>query len=175
MVSPWLTVSIRSISSSCSTRRRALNVLLERAMVVESPSFLISLTKPKYLIRYITIVPFYKTRRKTFRRTALDYFITAMFLAVFVWAFFFGSKWGDMHYTSMGDDPGLISEINMQVILAPLILIYELFQLVILPGKTRLKYLPWRFWLALFVFMVYKKIKTGIQEYKNWRSNPHHE
>lgn len=180
MVSPWLTVSIRSISSSCSTRRSPVNILFERAMVVESLGFFVSLTKT-YIV-YKVFMFCAKLRRKrnirfgcgvqrTFKRTNVDYIITIMFIIAFIYAFFFASFHpmkdadGNIIYKKMDDGTfRTIAEINAQVFIAPIVLIYEMFQLFVLPGKTRLKYLPWRFWTALLIFIIYKKIKDGIDE-----------
>lgn len=144
--------------------------------MVESVSFF-SLTITKYFIDYITIVPFYKSVQKTFRVTKLDYFVTIVAFIVFIYAFFFASfqpvKDADGNITYYMEPDGSmkpVTDINVQVFIAPLILIYEMFQLTILPGKTRLRYLPWRFWTALFIFSIYKKIKDGIKEYREWRN-----
>jgi hypothetical protein len=122
-------------------------------------------------------VPFYKSVQKTFRVTKLDYFVTIVAFIVFIYAFFFASfqpvRDADGNIVYHMEPDGHMkpyTTLNMQVYIAPFVLIYEMFQLTILPGKTRLRYLPWRFWTALFIFSIYKKIKDGIKEYREWRS-----
>jgi len=149
--------------------------LLGRATVVESDIFF-SFTKPKYFIDYITIVPFYKPIQKTFKVTKFDYLVTTVAFIVFIYAFFFASFHpikdtdGNIIYQIGADGREQpILDIDVQVFIVPIIIIYEMLQLTILPGKTRLKNLPWRFWTALFIFSIYKKIKDGREEYRQWR------
>jgi hypothetical protein len=71
-----------------------------------------------------------------FQRSRLDYIVTSIMLISFVWAFFIGSKWGDIHGQT-NPDPAAASYVNLWVMIGPLVIIYEMFQLYVLPGKRR--------------------------------------
>lgn len=103
-----------------------------------------------------------------FRRTKYDYIFTFFLIIVFLWAFFLGSKWGDLHYTS-SDDPASISEVNMVAYLAPFLIIYYMFVLYVLPGKRKLSETPKKLILIRVILMIKKKTHDGIQDYQRWR------
>lgn len=107
-----------------------------------------------------------------FIRTRLDYGITIMFLVVFTFTFFFMSSFGDLHYSSSSagsNDPAFLGDVNMQVYLGPLILIYEAFQLYVLPGKKRIREIDKRLVIFKFRTAIRKKLQEGIDEYHEWR------
>lgn len=103
-----------------------------------------------------------------FIRTKLDYIVTTIMFASFVWAFFQGSIWGDLH-GSTNPDPASASYVNFWVIIGPIICIYEMFQLFVLPGKRRGRELPWRLYAQMAKEIIIGKIKSGMDEYRIWR------
>jgi len=103
-----------------------------------------------------------------FRRTRLDIIVTSVMFIAFIWAFFFGSKFGDLHYCT-NPDKATLSYINNFVLIAGIILIYEMFQLIVLPGRTRLREYDKRIVLLKMKILVRKKIDEGIEEYRHWR------
>lgn len=103
-----------------------------------------------------------------FRRTGLDYLMTTILLIAFLVAFFVFSAWGDLHGQT-NPDKASASRINDFVVIGPLILIYEMFQLVVLPGKRRGRELPWRLYGILFTDTIRQKFISGLHEYRSWR------
>jgi hypothetical protein len=88
----------------------------------------------------------------------------------FVWAFFFGSTWGDIHGQT-NPDPASASYVNMWVMLGPLIIIYEMFQLYVLPGKRRGRELPWGLYLQIAKEKIHEKLSSGMKEYHEWKKH----
>ena len=103
-----------------------------------------------------------------FVRTKLDYIVTLLLLISFLYAFFYGSIWGDIRGQSNPDDASA-SYVNLWVIVGPLVLVYEMFQLFVLPGKRRGRELPWRLYFQMTADVIKKKASSSFQEYKLWR------
>lgn len=76
---------------------------------------------------------------------------------------------GNIIYKKMPDGTlRTIPEMNMQVYLAPLILIYELFVICVFPGKIKLRSLPFKWYIFLIRIHIAMKIKEGLDEYRQW-------
>lgn len=121
-------------------------------------------------------MPFYKKREETFKNGKLDVFVFFIVLIVFIWAFFFGSfqplrdENGNITYFMEPDGHmRTLPTANMQIFIAPIIMVYEMIVLVILPGKKRGRYLPWTLWYCKYEYMIRIKCKEGIEEYREWR------
>jgi hypothetical protein len=80
----------------------------------------------------------------------LDYFVTIVFMIVFLWSFFIYP--------------------NMQIYIAPIVLIYEWFVITVLPGRTRLREVDKKILLFKLKLAVRKKIEEGIQDYYRWKN-----
>ena len=59
---------------------------------------------------------------------------------------------------------------NMQIYLSSIICVYEIIQITILPGKTRLRFIPMTFYVMVFIMQVKNKMCEGIDEYRRWRN-----
>ena len=79
----------------------------------------------------------------------LDYFITIVFFIVFYWSFFVYP--------------------NMQIFIAPLVLIYEWFVIYVIPGKQRLREIDKKILLFKLKLVIRKKLEEGKTEYHQWR------
>jgi len=104
-----------------------------------------------------------------FRVTKLDYAVTSFIFIAFLWSFFFGSKWGDQHFATMGNDPATITYMNLFVIFGSFILVYEMFQMFVLPGKRQGRELPWKLYFKIFRERIIHELRSGVQEYRDWR------
>lgn len=104
---------------------------------------------------------------KRFRTGKLDIFVVSVVFIVFMWAFFIDS------FTPMLDennetiiietDRGFytIPRINMQVFIAPLIMVYEMFVLIVFDGKLKGRELPWRLYYLSFKVRVLEKLREN--------------
>jgi hypothetical protein len=101
-----------------------------------------------------------------FVRTRLDYIVTILVLTMFLIAFFFLSDTTGMYQQSYTKRYYIVNDF---VIIGPIVLIYEMFQLFILPGKRRGRELPWRLYTQIAKETIIGKIKSGIKEYETWR------
>jgi|GEM_PF-2437490 len=106
------------------------------------------------------------------RVTRFDYFVFMVVIIVFTWAFFVDS------WKPLEDENGNIitdgygnsyPRINIQVFIAPLIAVYEIFLVCFLDGKAKLREIDWRLHITLFIGGVRNKIKNGKQEYIEWK------
>lgn len=98
-----------------------------------------------------------------------DYILFFLLLIIFLVSFFCWSSFGDLHYTSMYD-PSEHSQVNMAVYIIPIFLIAEMFSIVILRDKPRLREIDKKFYLILFIRMIKNKLHEGIDEYHQWRN-----
>lgn len=121
---------------------------------------------------------FYKKKEETFRNTKLDVFVFFVVLSVFIWAFFIDSwqplKDEDGNITYYTDPSGMkrtISTLNMQVFIAPIIMVYEFIVLIVFPGKKRGRYLPWCLWYCKLKYMAMIKWEEGMKDTKEWRKH----
>jgi len=81
----------------------------------------------------------------------LDYLVTIIFMIVFLWSFFIYP--------------------NMQIYIAPIVLIYEWCVITVLPGRTRLREVDKKILLFKLRLVIRKKKEEGIQDYLQWRMN----
>lgn len=120
-------------------------------------------------------MPFYKKRGETFKNGKLDVFVFFVVLIVFIWAFFFGSfkpatdENGNItYYIEPDGHMRTLPTANMQIFIAPIIMVYEMVVLVILPGKKRGRYLPWWLWSCLLEYKIKMKWKDGKEQTKEF-------
>lgn len=123
-----------------------------------------------------------------FRNSRIDFFVTTVAFIVFIYAFFFASFHpmldadGDIIYTKKSNGIPVyskvndgtyhtIQEINLQIFIAPIVLIYEMFVLIVLPGKPKLRELPWKIYRLQLKFIILDKLDEGLQELREWRSH----
>jgi len=130
-----------------------------------------------------------------FRVTKLDITITIIVFIVFFWAVFIDSftieknedgtpmksidqPYGSIYpYESNTPHPyyphnsigPYVTHMNMQFFIGPIILVYEMFQLIVLPGKRRGRELPWRLYIQIGKEKFRDKLRSGIQEYQTWK------
>lgn len=123
-------------------------------------------------------MPFYKKKQTVFKTTKLDIAVFLIVTCIFVWAFFFDSfrpliddEGNVTYYIDRNGCRQVVRTINLQVIIAPLIMTYEMVVLVLLNGKTRGRYLPWDLYYRLFCYKVKQKIKDGVNEYHEWKKH----
>lgn len=115
--------------------------------------------KHKYVTPYITFMPF--------RRTRLDYIITTIAFIMFYLAFFPLSSFIGINQPSYQKTFYIVNDL---VVIGPIILIYEWFQLIVLPGKRRGRELPWKLYKQILIEKITAKAKQGIDEYYYWRN-----
>ena len=112
---------------------------------------------------------------KRFRTTKLDIFVVTIVFIVFIWAFFIGSfnpvknETGEILEFETQRGYRTFPEINMQFFIAPIILVYEMFVLIVLDGKLKGRDLPWGLYWFTLKTLAENKLKEGIEEYKNWK------
>lgn len=115
-----------------------------------------------------------KKKSETFHFGKLDIIVTIIVLIVFYWALFFDSfipltdSNGSVmlhHYTG---EP--LVKINIQVIIAPIILCYEIL-LIRLEGKKRGRYIPWSFYYCILKYIIYLKYLEGKHLTKEYFDN----
>jgi len=106
------------------------------------------------------------------RITRFDYFVFMVVIIVFTWAFVFDS------WVPMKDENGDIitdeygnpyPRINIQVFIAPLIALYEIFLVCFLDGKPKLREINWRLQLVLFIKIFKDKLDEGKKLHQEWR------
>lgn len=98
-----------------------------------------------------------------FRTTHLDYAVTFIALGVFIWSIFDSFRLVEI-------SPGVYGTyVNSQFLIAPLILIYEAFQLIVLPGKPRLREIDKKMYLAIILNKVFTKLDEMKKEWYDWR------
>lgn len=113
---------------------------------------------------------FYKKKNTTFKTGKLDIIVTIIVFIVFIWAFFYDSfiplrnETGNIIYDSQGKP---VAKINAQVIIAPIILLYEMM-LMLLEGKPRGRYIQWSLLYRKLEYQVILKIKEGKQITKKY-------
>jgi len=113
-----------------------------------------------------------------FRVTKLDITITIIVFIVFFWATFIDSFRPELdsngepiinpYYPRDAPYP-YVTHYNMQMFIGSIILIYEMFQLIVLPGKRRGRELPWRLYTQIGKEKFRDKLRSGIQEYQTWK------
>ena len=125
-------------------------------------------------------MPFRLPEPKRFRLGRLDIFVVTIVITVFLWAFLIDSfrpvvngTGVPVTYIEHGIEK-MIPNINMQVYLGPIILIYEWFVLVVLDGKLKGRDLPWGLYYVTFKILIKNKFREGIEEYHIWRKNNKH-
>lgn len=59
---------------------------------------------------------------------------------------------------------------NYQIFISSIICVYEIFQITVLPGKTRIRFIPKMFYVMFFVMQVKNKMREGIEDYRQWRN-----
>jgi hypothetical protein len=150
-----------ALSISCLSPSSSVYTFLERAIVVYD-LFSLTRTNNSYIV-----YNYYHSMPQQASKT--DYFIFILLLIVFLISFFGWSSFGDLHYTSM-NDPTSHSEVNMAVYIIPLFLIAEMFSIVVLPGKPRLREINKKLYITLFILKIKKKLREGIDEYHQWRT-----
>ena len=114
---------------------------------------------------------FYKKKQETFRTGKLDIMVTVIVSIVFYWALFIDSfKIATYPNGTIMIDPHTLQpmiKINFQVIIAPLILCYEML-LIRLEGYKRGRYICWSFYYCIFKYKVYLKYLEGKQLTKEY-------
>jgi hypothetical protein len=108
-----------------------------------------------------------------FHRTRSDYILITLLFSVFFWALFFGSRIGDLHYSTNAGcekDPAFISDINMAVYIIPFFLIYEMFIIYVFEGKPRIREINKKLLVLRFKTIVRNKLQDGIDDYHRWRT-----
>jgi hypothetical protein len=101
-----------------------------------------------------------------FRVTRLDYIVTTIVFIMFLIAFF-----------CLSDTIGMYQQcyekryytVNDFVIIGPIVIIYEMFQILVLPGKRRGRELPWKLYIQIAKQKIINKTRSGIQEYHEWK------
>jgi hypothetical protein len=115
-----------------------------------------------------------------FKNSWLDYVVAICAFIVFFWAVCFASfhpmkdeNGNIMHYVDEHSIGRTIPDINMQVFIAPIVIIYEMIVLIILPGKPQLHEIDWKLHLAMLIIVIRRKIGSGIDEYHEWKNRNH--
>jgi len=117
---------------------------------------------------------FYKKKRETFKTGPLDIFVILVVLCVFLYAFFIDSF--KQAYDENGDpiffndsSGNLVAgmKLNLQVFIAPLIMVYEMF-LLTLEGKKRGRYLPWGFYFRMCEYYCFLQLQDGKRETREY-------
>jgi hypothetical protein len=103
-----------------------------------------------------------------FKLTKFNYILTAGLFIGFIVSFFFLSRWGDFHYTS-NPDPAGSSTVSIGVYLIPFFVIYEMFAILVLPGKKRIKEIDKKVLFYRLLFRVRNEIRKGWDDYHRWR------
>lgn len=105
-----------------------------------------------------------------FKTTKLDLFVTLVISVLFLYALIFSSykparfengtlMRSEEQWRETGDDR--VPTVNLFVVIAPIILIYEFVQIVILPGKPRLREINKRAYIIRFRAKIRDKIDEG--------------
>ena len=123
---------------------------------------------------------FYKKKNTTFKTGKLDIVVTIIVFIVFFYSFFvvsfkpYRNETGEiMIYKDASGINQTLSTFSLQVVIAPIILLYEML-LLILEGKKRGRYLPWGLYYRMFQYSIILKIREGKQlnkEYFEMRRN----
>jgi len=112
---------------------------------------------------------------KRFTVTKLDKFVVTVVFIVFIWAFYIDSftpmlnETGEPIIIMTDRGPHTVPRINLQVFIAPIILLYEYLVLVGLDGKRRGRDLPWMLYFLTFKIIVRDKLREGMKEYREWK------
>jgi len=116
---------------------------------------------------------FFKKKQETFKTGKLDIIVIIGVAMVFYFALFCDSfvplknETGEIVYDYKGEP---ITKFNFQVIMASLILCYEML-LMLLEGKKRGRYLPWWLYYRIFLYKIYLKIDEGKKLTKEYFEN----
>jgi len=110
-----------------------------------------------------------------FQITKLDIFVFFTVLIVFYWAFFINSFKpliiDNETVTVMTDrGPMVVPNINMQVIIGPLILAYEIIVLIVFDGKRKGRSLPWKWYYVTFRNNISLFLKKSWKDYEDWKN-----
>jgi len=103
-----------------------------------------------------------------FQVTKLDIAVTLLSFILFITAFFFLSDTVGMFHPSYGKRYYIINDF---VIIGPIVIIYEMFQILVLPGKRRGRELPWKLYMQIAREKIVNKLRSGVQEYRDWKKH----
>jgi len=101
-----------------------------------------------------------------------DYILTIFLFIAFMISFFFWSDFGDTHYSSNAgakQDPAFQQHINMAVLVIPLFLIYEFFNIYYFNGMPRIRELDKGILMLRIRLAINKKMEKTKEEYNYWR------
>ena len=117
--------------------------------------------------------PFETYQPVRFKLTKVDIFVVTLVVVVFTWAFFIDSFHPMLDENNetiiVETDRGFytVPRINLQVFIAPLIMVYEMVVLIVLDGKLKGREIPWKFYYYSVLVRLQDHYKKSMEEYKN--------